>query len=316
MRESNKLAAQRRAGADAIVIDNPRAQLVRARAHYQIEHARSKSEGSTLGSLLVGPTQSGKSTILGTIANELNTPEALSAGQVPVLLVTLDEAITRKQLAQNILEALELNGIHTESHRGNEAELLRRVRVHLRAVKCLLLVLDEFHHVRHTDSKRVANSVGETIKRMLISGVCPIIMSGKEESRLPFVANAQLSKRCLEEIALEPLNVLEADDQELFMGFLDDYLVELERREIVKNASDLLAGDLPSAILSVTDGVLGDACNLIKHAIDETTWAGRDRITREDLAIAARKHFKSRANPFETEKPFHVRETRSSSCGA
>jgi nucleoside-triphosphatase THEP1 len=317
MQNNNTLAARRRAAADAIVVDNCRAQIVRARVQYMIEHANNKDSGGNLGQLLTGPPQSGKSTILKSITDDLNTSEALAEGRIPSLFVTLDERVTRKQLAQNILEALENHGVYagaTQRKRDGgktETDLLRRVRVQLKAVQCRILILDEFHHIRHADSKQVAFSVGEAIKRMLIAGVCPIIMAGLEEAaRLPFDANAQLRKRCLQEITLHPLNVLEAQDSELFMGFLEDYLAELGKRGILRDPLDLLAGKTPGAMLTVTDGILGDACNFIKHAIDEATWAGRDRIAQSDLSAVVKKHFKAHANPFEAMSARGVREVR------
>jgi hypothetical protein len=312
---NNALAARRRAAADAIVVDNERTQLVRDRVRYMIEHANNKLGGTTLGQVVVGLPQSGKTTILRSIANELNTSAAQAAGQLPALLVTLDEEVTRKQLAQNILEALEdhgfLSGPTQRRREGKtETELLRKVRLHLRAIRCRILMLDEFHQIRHRDSKRVAYSVGESIKRMLNAGICPVLVCGLQEARLPFDANPQLSKRSLEPITLEKLNALHSQDAELFMCFLEDYLTELEVRGIVRCATDLLAGTVPAGILLVTDGVLGDACNFIKHAIDEATWAGRDRIARVDLSTVVKKHFSGRFNPFEGSATAGIRETR------
>jgi hypothetical protein len=305
-----KKAARLRSLADAIVVDNPRARAVRSQCDYVIEHHRLKTEGARLGFLLVAPPQSGKSTILLSITHERNTDEALKSRTIPVLFVTISEKATRKQLAQNILEGIERHGYETGAHSGTEADLYRRVRILLRALRVDLLILDEFHHIVHRESKLVAHSVGEAVKVLLISGVCPIVMAGMEDARRPFDANPQLAKRCLAEIELKRLNVLDGSDAELFMAFLEDFLTELENRSIMKNARDLLAGTIPAGILQVTEGVLGDACNLIKHAMDEATWAGRERITPLDLSTAAAKHFKGQHNPFgSTERG--VRESRS-----
>lgn len=304
MADLHALAARKRAAADQIVVGNHRAELVRERVQYLVEHARHNNGGCTLGTLIVGPRQTGKSTILRTIVAELNRPDALDAGELPALFVTLDEQVTRKQLAQNIASALEDHGFNSgpfdrKREGRTEAEVFRRLRIQLSALKCKLLILDEFHQIKNVDSKKVAFSVGEAIKRFLIAGVCPVVMSGLEDAREPFTTNEQLAKRCLEEIHLKPLQVVEAADAELFMAFLRDYLSELQTRGIMNNTRDLLAGAVSGGIFQVTGGVLGDACNLIKYAMDETTISGRDRISLGDLSVATKKHFGKGPNPFE-----------------
>jgi hypothetical protein len=304
MTDFHSLAARKRAAADQIVVENDRAELVRERVRYLVEHARHNNGGCALGTLIVGPRQTGKSTILRTISSELNRPEAIDAGELPALFVTLDEQVTRKQLAQNIASALEDHGFNAgpfdrKREGRTEAEVFRRLRIQLSALKCKLLILDEFHQIKNVDSQKVAFSVGEAIKRFLIAGVCPVVMSGLEDAREPFTTNEQLAKRCLDEIYFKPLQVQEAADAELFIAFLKSYLAELQARGILNNTRDLLAGSVSGGIFLVTEGVLGDACNLIKYAMDECTLSGRDRVSLADLSLATKKYFGKGPNPFE-----------------
>lgn len=285
----NALAAQRRALMDGIVILNPRLREAHNKFEFLMEHGRCKANREKLCLPLIAKTQSGKSTIIQSFAMLKNTKEALERRQIPVLHVTLEANTTRKGLAHNILEAIEEYGWQAAaslSRKGNETILLQRVRNALRLAQVELLVLDEFHHLVHSDRDNVAFSVGETIKRMLIKGVCPIVMSGIEDARRIFTKNRQLLYRAHSPVALAPLTMTNPADQKLFLEFITGYLKALEKRRVARNATNLLQGDVPICIHEVSQGVLGAACNLIKSAVEIMTYAQRDEITRDDLVAA------------------------------
>lgn len=284
-------AASSRAIADSIVIDNPRARSAHEAFEYLIQHAQARPTQSKQGVLVVAPSQTGKSTLIQSFANRLNEPELLADRQVPVLFVTLAANVTRKGLAVNILEALEDCGYATCSHRGNETILQRRAEVYLREARVKLLVLDEFHHLIHSESQQLANSVGETIKRMLITGVCPIVLSGIEIAQRPFWANAQLTQRCLPPITLKPLEITNSSDVMMFMRFLKDYARQLEERGAATDVAHLAHEEFAAPILEVSQGILGAACNLIKDALYVACMRGYDSIAREDLAAATDRSF-------------------------
>lgn len=296
------LAAQRRAVADGIVIDNPRARQAHEVFDFLVEHGKMRSSASKHAVFMVAPSQTGKSTIINTYTDRKNTPKALEERRIPVLMVTLDANVTRKGLAENILEAIEEHGFQTGAHSGSETNLLRRVRLYLASAKVELLILDEIHHLVHSESQKLAKSVSETIKRMLIKGVCPIVMAGIEEAyRLP-QANSQLAQRCLPSIDLHPLKVSVNSDIKLFMDFLDDYTEKLEEFEVIHQSPELTSANTAACILEVSQGVLGAACNLIKDAIGIATQDGRDSVTWNDLSDATDKSFIAKGlydrNPF------------------
>jgi Bacterial TniB protein len=285
------LAAERRVMLGDIVLDHPAKTEAHEAFHYVMSHADLSAEKGKLCVPLIGPSQSGKSTIIESFARTLNTSELIDRQKIPVLHVTLEANVTRKGLAQNILEALGEYGRDTGSERGSETVLLQRVRKYLREAEVKLLVLDEFHHLVHSESQKLAYSVGESIKRMLIKGVCPIVLSGvsdgeDEGARLP-LKNKQLQHRAVPTIELRRLSTGNPSDLEVFKRFFAGYLKEMERRGVVGNATSLTRGDIPACIFEVTDGVLGASCNLIKEAVRIMTYDGRDDIVRADLALAA-----------------------------
>lgn len=301
MSDLTDLAAKRRALADSIILDNPRTREAHNVFEFLIEHGKLRATGAKRAVLLVGPSQSGKTTIIDTYARQRNTDEARRKRHVPVLVVTLEANVTRKGLAINILEALEDHGFQTGATSGNELTLLRRVRAYLAAAQVELLILDEIHHLVHSESQRLAKSVSETIKRMLIKGVCPIVMAGIEDARRLTQANSQLAQRCHPSIDLNPLRHNPAD-LKLFGTFLRGYYTRLEEVGAIGHHAELASVETLCCILEVSRGVLGAACNLIKEAIYVATLAGRDILMQADLSDVTDRSFVAHGlhhrNPF------------------
>lgn len=278
--------AARRALLDNIVIKNPRAQAAHDRFDYLMElsaHTPGKPQ-RCVG--LIAPAQTGKTTIIDTHIAKLNTPDALAAGQIPALKVTLRANITRRQFAQDILEAFENFGFETVIESGTEVQLLRRASKYLAARGVKILFLDEFHHLVHSDNRKVVMSVSETVKHLLLTGGCPIVVAGLEDARKPFDTNMQLAHRAETHIDLKPLDASSSVDLELVWNFLSDYLVKAEQVGAGTGLRNLLDGSNPACILEVSQGVLGAACNLIKEAVNVAAMASRMEVLPADLIVA------------------------------
>jgi hypothetical protein len=297
-----------RAALDAIVVDNPRAQEAHERFRYLIAHGKAQGPGAKRGQLLVGPSQSGKSTIISTFADTRNTPARLEAGEVPVLNVTLRANISTKGLAQNILQRLSTYGFYTGAFSGSENELTERVYKSMAEAKVELLVLDEIHHLNNIEKQKSAWSVGEMIKLFLIDGCCPVVLSGIDTAKTPFLENRQLSQRSEPALELHKLDIGRAPDRALFARFLADYLPAVEVASGVGKLITLLNRETITALHTVSEGVLGAACNLIKAAVTNAMLAGRDQLEVDDLARAVEDGFiltriLTGPNPFDCSAP-------------
>ncbi len=284
-------AAQVRSQLDRIVVDNPRARQAHQVFDFLIAHGEHQGQDSKRCVLLVGPSQSGKSTILRPYVERRNTPELLQTGKIPVLFVDLKPAITTKGLAQNILDALGRHGFTTGSMSGSENVLLSRVDRLLSAAEVKLLILDEFHHIQNIESRKTAWLVAETIKLFLIEGKCPVVLSGIDVAKTPFLENRQLSQRAEPPIELHRLSATNRADRQLFAEFAKAYVIEAEQVSGLKNIVRLLDADTAACIHEVSQGVLGAACNLIKAAICLAIEAGRDHLTLDDLCSAVDRYF-------------------------
>lgn len=281
-----------RSAMDAIVVDNPRAAQVRDRFDYLIAHGQAQgATGTRRGQLLVGPSQSGKSTIINAYAKALNTPERIAAGEVPVLDVTLRANISTKGLAQNMLQRISDYGFYTGAYTGSENELTQRVHKSMVEAKVKMLVLDEIHHLNNIEKQKSAWAVGEMIKLMLIDGCCPVVLSGIEKAKTPFLENRQLSQRSEPALELSRLDMGRAPDRALFANFLAAYLPAVGKASGVENVITLLNQETITGFHRVTEGVLGAACNLIKTAVINSLMAGRRQLEAEDLARAVEDGF-------------------------
>ncbi len=281
----NKLAARRRALMDETIIDNPRAREAFDKMEYLIEHGRNKPGGGKQCLPIWAKSQSGKSTILETFAARKNSGLDVGGRHIAVLLVTLEANATRKSLALNILEALGDHGFTTGARTGTETILYQRVRAHLKEAKTELLIIDEAHELVNSDNEKVAYSIGETFKRMLNKGVCPIVLSGVEKGKKIF-KNEQLQQRCIPAVHLEPLSAQNPSDLKLLFRFLAEYFKAIEEKGVANNATALLTQEIAACLLEVSQGVLGAVCNLLKEAVRIMTYDGRDDIERADLVRA------------------------------
>lgn len=300
-------AANRRALMDAIVIDNPRGRTAHSVFDFLVELSSHRPDSPKRCVSLIAPAQTGKTTIIDSYIAKLNTAEELEKGSIPALKVTLRPNITRRQFAQDILEAFVRFGFNSLVETGTEAQLLRRAANYLVQKNVRILFLDEFHHLVHSDNHKVVMSVSETVKHLLITGSCPIVVAGLEEARKPFDGNPQLAHRAERHIDLHRLNVASGEDQELFWTFLSDYLVKAEQVGAGLNLPALLDGDIPACILEVSQGVLGAACNLLKEAIRVAANDSRMEVCRRDLIMATESAIRNglycRANPFSEGLP-------------
>jgi hypothetical protein len=284
-----------------IVIEHPRMTEAHTKFETLMAQARHNPDGEKSCFPLIAPSASGKTTIVKRFVEKKNTKEALSDGRIPALHVTLKAPATRKSFAQDILIALGEFGFETAPDVGSENFLQERVRVCLREAKVELLFIDEFHHLVMSKNVRVVHTVGETVKWMLIKGVCPIVVSGTEDALNPFRANPQLVRRALPGINLAALSVYREADKQLFITFLANFLHAMEKAGVAENAKSLLNGDVPACLLEISGGVLGLVCKLLEDAVRLMTYAERNAFIRDDLGQAADAFLldkKSDSNPF------------------
>ena len=152
-------------------------------------------------------------------------------------------------------------------------------------------MLDEFHHIQNIESRKTAWLVAETIKLFLIEGKCPVVLSGIDAAKAPFLENRQLSQRAEPPLELHPLKLASREDRVLFAEFLKAYVAQVEAVSGLTNLTRLLDAFTAACIHEVSEGVLGAACNLIKAAVCGAVADGRDHLASADFERAADRYF-------------------------
>jgi hypothetical protein len=235
---------------------------------------------------IIAPSGSGKSTCIIDYLENVLGQEKLEKGQRPLMHVTLSAQATTKRLGSDILEAFE----DPDFEQGVAEHLLRRAYNHLELAQTEVLVLDELQHLIRTDTTRAtAWSVTETIKRMLIRGVCPMILMGTQEARAVLLTNPQMKSRCLEPIFLDPLDISLPNERDMFLEHCVGVDLKMVEHGIFTERSNLLSGDIPQCLYDVSQGVIGIVSNLVMNAALIATMASRRHIERDDLDQATQR---------------------------
>ena len=251
---------------------------------------------------IIGPSQSGKTTIIDDFCERIAKKEGVREGVHPVLSVTLTANSTMKSLGFDIVNALGDDSLPHEAIAGlarqnrpsrrayTVTEILHVAVTAMKNASVELLVLDEMHHLRNLDSERTKWSVTESVKWLSIQGVCPIVCLGirRLTDVISASANAQLAARCVEPIWLEPLDFEIEDERQTFMGFIDGIDEEMVNHGIFERRADFLQRGWPERFYDFSLGIIGRASRLIEAAMVVAIRAGHARIELEDLSLATR----------------------------
>lgn len=249
---------------------------------------------------IIGPSQSGKTTIIDDFRERITAKEGSRDGIHPVLMVTLTSNSTTKSLALDIVNAFGVDALPHEAvsklagkrgprrRDGTMSEILHVAATMMKNAQVEMLVIDEMHHLKNLDSEKTRWSVTESIKWLSIKGICPIVCIGIRRLAQVMSAtnNPQFALRCTDPIWLEPLD-FEVDEERVnFKGFIDGIDEELVRLGIFARRSEFLQKGWPERFYDFSLGIVGRASRLIEAAMVVAIRAGHDRIELEDLSKA------------------------------
>ena len=249
---------------------------------------------------IIGPSQSGKTTIITDFCERIVAKEGVRDGIHPVLRVTLTSNSTVKSLALDIINAFGTDALPHESvsklagkrgsnrRDGTMSEILHVAATLLRNAQVEMLVIDEMHHLKNLDSDKTKWSVTEAVKWLSIEGVCPIVCMGirRLTNVMSAQVNPQFALRCTDPIWLEPVDFEIESEKVDFMGFIDGIDEGLVSLGIFASRSNFLQEGWPERFYDFSLGILGRASRLIEAAMIVAIRAGHDRIELEDLSAA------------------------------
>ena len=223
----------------------------------------------------------GKTTIINAYMNKVED-EPKQGNLRPVVRVNLSTNVTVKGFYQDVLIAFG----DPNFSRGTQHQLEQRVHHFLNQCGVELLIIDEVHHLIHSETKKVRWDVAELFKNMLNAKVCSIVLSGIEKAKCLLIEDTQLARRASPPIQLDPLRPEIAEERIFFTAFLGKFDEELVRLKITESKSGFLEGQLPGAFMQVSGGVIGTVTRIIEYALDSSLRRGAPSIELCDLIRA------------------------------
>lgn len=253
---------------------------------------------------IFAPTHSGKSTCVRTYLETTVAEEAIKRGLFParmnrkliaskqriVLYITLEGVATIKNLAKEILLTMGVD------EKGNTQELLKLAYDHIVKLGVELLIVDEVQHLKTTkerskfgEQKEGEAALSNTLKTMLIRGVCPMVFIGVTEARALLLNDDQLDGRVLEEIDFGRLDLAVDADREMFFDYCGILGLKLKRHGLFKEESNFLEGDIPECLHAVSGGLVGYVSRVAEQAAVIAARHGCPCVLRSHLEAAVDK---------------------------
>ncbi|WP_410500192.1 TniB family NTP-binding protein [Chitinibacter sp. S2-10] len=220
--------------------------------------------------LIVGPSNNGKSSILEQFQHR-HLPDLNPDGDAAVAPVVTVESPSHPDVSDfygRILDKLFI----AYPPRATPAERCRQVKHIFETLQVKVLLIDEIHHLiagslsKQRDFRNAIKSLGNECK-------ISIVAAGIEESYNAFNTDPQLSNRFVPE-------TLPRWRLDTTFGSI---LMTLEQRMPLKLASNLYDTAMAQKILWLSEGTLGDTCDLLKLAAEHAITNGDERITSKLL---------------------------------
>ncbi len=289
------LSRELRAQVEGIRVAYPRWQRIVAEIGRCQEWGPLAAEPPCL--LLVGPTGAGKSTLVGTYAQE--HPAVLTEGGVtyPVVRATIPTPATIKALAIALLAAL--GDLRAAS--GTVGAMTYRLTQYFRDCQVELLILDEVQHFRDRDSRKVLENASNWLKTLLKeTGVSCVLVGLQGEAEEVVRVNRQLARLFGDAHVLLPFVWEERQPETVrefrtFLDLLDEMLPLPERAGLAEH-------ETARRLYLASEGIVAYLMELVRRATYLAVVQGRDRLDASLLAAAFEQRLagarRGVANPF------------------
>ena len=270
-------------------------------------------ERATLGAsqppclLVVGPTGTGKSTIMNAFAAD--HPRTITDTQtlVPVLKSTFQHPVKISNMMTDILSAYG----DPRADKGTVGNRRHRVDGYTKDCQTWMLILDELQHMLDRDNSKLLLTAtdwlkthikGETTERSPIACVC-VGLQGQAEQVI--AGNEQLARLFPDPIILRPFIWDEQNPETIkeFKIFLND----LDRLLPLNGQSFLAGEDLALRIYIASGGVISQVMELVRTATRLALGQGAERLSMGLLETAFTKRLAGKRrkikNPFAGKTP-------------
>jgi hypothetical protein len=259
-----------------LVVLDPQAEAVLAAMRKAYDDQQ--IDGEPYCVFVAGRSGCGKTTLAKAFAEPYERRVEGSRVVVPVLRVTLPSPANHQSVATRILLAL---GDPLDA-RGSFATVTARLHKMLLGAGVRVLVLDEFHHLRDSNTHHVLRNATEWLKTLMIETGIAIVAFGRPEAAVVFDYNDQLQRRFGRRVALTRFGFSTPSDVKRFRSFLAFVDAELPLPE----SSHLAELDTAARLYYLSDGVMDYLMKVVRGATRAAIEAGLPRIDADLMARA------------------------------
>lgn len=238
------------------------------------------------GRALSQVSQAGKTKVLKAYALQMQTTPN-SAGVVNpfrVIYFGLEVRLSVKMLCKSVLKLL---GDPHYNH-GNSDDVRDRLRIFMRERDVELLIIDEVQHLKGKSLDKA--DITDELKRLLDSGIVPVVFAGNDEAREFFTSNVQLSSRLGTPLELNPLTAKIKDDRKLFRQFCIDLDSAMVDAEVLSRSSNLGQPSILTGLLKSSGGHVGRVCRIVESALEIALRRHADFVEVVDLYEAVESY--------------------------
>jgi hypothetical protein len=165
---------------------------------------------------LVGPSGTGKTTLMDMLVKEFPPVELDDRRSIPVLPINIPALPTIKNLAEEILVQLG----DPLFHRGSAIDKTIRILHLIKVCDVKLIVFDEMQHFIDRGHKRAPAEVADWLKTLIDRAQISTVIMGLERTQIILDSNEQLRRRFCRRIDLRPFNLECATSRSHFLGVI------------------------------------------------------------------------------------------------
>jgi len=192
--------------------------------------------GLTKNYWVVGPTGTGKTTLMEMLVKEFPPVEHKFRQTIPVLAINIPALPTIKNLAEEMLVQLG----DPFFHRGSAIDKTIRILHLIKASDVKLILFDEMQHFIDRGHKRAPAEVADWLKTLIDKAQVSTVIMGLERTQIILDANEQLRRRFCRRIDLKAFDLECPTSRSHFLG-------------VIKKIDEALA--LPSPLDLQQDGM-------------------------------------------------------------
>lgn len=172
--------------------------------------------GLTKNYWLVGPSGTGKTTLMDMLAKEFPPVDRVDRKNIPVLAINIPALPTIKNLAEEMLVQLG----DPIFHRGSAIDKTIRILHLIKACDTKLILFDEMQHFIDRGHKRAPAEVADWLKTLIDKAQVSTVIMGLERTQIILDSNEQLRRRFSRRIDLKPFDLECPTSRSHFLGVI------------------------------------------------------------------------------------------------